>query len=134
MDDSEVVGRGDDVLKMVNLLIGANNQRVISVIPIVGMAGLGKTTIAQLVYNDKRVKKHFDEKIWVCVSESFDVKRILREILEALDHNCSGLSIDALTETFSKHPYLFSRPPFHHALPYYFLWSIYSTQHRFLRL
>ncbi|KAK4566201.1 hypothetical protein RGQ29_002433 [Quercus rubra] len=91
IDGSEVVGRRDDILKIVDLLIGANNQQVISVIPIVGMAGLGKTTIAKLVYNDKRVKKHFDEKIWVCVSENFDVKRILREILEALDHNCSGL-------------------------------------------
>nr|XP_023876856.1 putative disease resistance protein RGA3 [Quercus suber] len=55
------------------------------------MAGLGKTTIAKLVYNDKLVKKHFDEKIWVCVSKNFDVKRILREILEALDHNFCGL-------------------------------------------
>nr|XP_023876824.1 putative disease resistance protein RGA3 [Quercus suber] len=91
IDGSEVVGRGDDVLKIVKLMIGANNQQVISVIPIVGMAGLGKTTIAKLVYNDELVKKHFDEKIWVCVSENFDVKRILREILEALDHNCSGL-------------------------------------------
>uniref|UniRef100_A0A2N9HBQ0 RNase H type-1 domain-containing protein n=1 Tax=Fagus sylvatica TaxID=28930 RepID=A0A2N9HBQ0_FAGSY len=50
IDDSEVVGRGDDVLEIVNLLIGANNQQAISVIPIVGMAGLGKTTIAKLVY------------------------------------------------------------------------------------
>ncbi|KAM4105745.1 hypothetical protein ACB094_04G015400 [Castanea mollissima] len=91
IDGLEVVGRRDDVLKIVDLLIGANNQQVISVIPIVGMAGLGKTTIAKLVYNDKLVKKHFDEKIWVCVSENFDVKRILGEILEPLDHNCSGL-------------------------------------------
>ncbi|KAM4105746.1 hypothetical protein ACB094_04G015500 [Castanea mollissima] len=91
IDGSEVVGRGDDVLKIVNLLIGANNQQVICVIPIVGMAGLGKTTIAKLVYHHELVKKHFDVKIWVCVSDHFDVKRILREILEALDHNCSGL-------------------------------------------
>ncbi|KAM4105731.1 hypothetical protein ACB094_04G014700 [Castanea mollissima] len=91
IDGSEVVGRSDDVFKIVNLLIGANNQQVISVIPIVGMAGLGKTTIAKLVYNHELVKKHFDVKIWVCVSDHFDVKRILREILETLDHNCSGL-------------------------------------------
>uniref|UniRef100_A0A7N2RCK0 Disease resistance protein RGA3 n=1 Tax=Quercus lobata TaxID=97700 RepID=A0A7N2RCK0_QUELO len=91
IDDSEVVGRGDDVLKIVNLLIGANNQRVISVVPIVGMAGLGKTTIAKLVYNHELVKKHFDVKMWVCVSDNFDVKSILREILEILDNNCSGL-------------------------------------------
>ncbi|XP_030940159.1 putative disease resistance protein RGA3 [Quercus lobata] len=74
IDDSEVVGRGDDVLKIVNLLIG-----------------LGKTTTAKLVYNHELVKKHFDVKMWVCVSDNFDVKRILREILEILDNNCSGL-------------------------------------------
>ncbi|XP_030940154.1 putative disease resistance protein RGA3 [Quercus lobata] len=91
IDDSEVVGRGDDVLKIVNLLIGANNQRVISVAPIVGMAGLGNTTTTKLVYNHELVKKHFDVKMWVCVSDNFDVKRILREILEILDNNCSGL-------------------------------------------
>ncbi|XP_050258774.1 putative disease resistance protein RGA3 [Quercus robur] len=91
IDDLEVVGQGDDVLKIVNLLIGANNQRVISVAPIVGMAGLGKTTTTKLVYNHELVKKHFDVKMWVCVSDNFDVKRILREILEILDNNCSGL-------------------------------------------
>ena len=91
IDGSEVVGRRDDVLKIVNLLIGANNQQVISVIPILGMAGLGKTTIAKLVYSHELVKKHFDVKMWVCVSDNFDVKRILREILEILDKNCSGL-------------------------------------------
>uniref|UniRef100_A0A2N9GJD8 Rx N-terminal domain-containing protein n=1 Tax=Fagus sylvatica TaxID=28930 RepID=A0A2N9GJD8_FAGSY len=85
IDDSEVIGRGDDVLEIVNLLIGAGNQQAISVIPIVGMAGLGKTTIAKLVYKHELVKKHFDVMIWVCVSEDFDVKKILREILEFLD-------------------------------------------------
>jgi ABC-type multidrug transport system fused ATPase/permease subunit len=90
IDDSEVVGRGDDVLEIVNLLIGANNQQAISVIPIVGMAGLGKTTIAKLVYKHELVKKHFDVMIWVCVSENFDVKRILREILEFLNITIVG--------------------------------------------
>ena len=89
--DSKVLGRENDVSEIVNLLIGAYNQQVISVIPIVGMAGLGKTTIAKLVYNDELVKNHFDVKMWVCVSENFDVKRILKEILEILDNNCSGL-------------------------------------------
>ena len=91
IDDSEVVGRGDDVLEIVNLLIGANNQQAISVIPIVGMAGLGKTTIAKLVYKHELVRNHFDVMIWVCVSENFHVKRILREILESFNNNCGGL-------------------------------------------
>ena len=78
IDGSEVVGRGDDVLRIVDALIDSNVQQVISVITIVGMAGIGKTTTAKLVYNHELVKKHFDVKMWLCVSENFDVKRILR--------------------------------------------------------
>ena len=103
IDVSEVVGRGDDVLEIVNLLIGARNQQDISVIPIVGMAGLGKTTTAKLVYNHELVKKHFDVRMWVCVSDDFDVERILREILEVLNNFSSGLeNKNAILHHFQK--------------------------------
>nr|XP_023908323.1 putative disease resistance protein RGA3 [Quercus suber] len=90
LDHSEVVGRKDLVSEIVELLLNAANQRL-SVIPIVGMAGLGKTTLAKLVYNHELVKKHFDKTIWVCVSNDFEDKRILREILESLTCNSSSL-------------------------------------------
>ena len=90
LDDSEVVGRGYDVLKIVNLLITTSIQPVTSVLPILGMAGLGKTTLAKLVYNHTLVKKQFDVLIWICVAENFDVKRILSEILKSIDQLWTG--------------------------------------------
>ncbi|KAM4105749.1 hypothetical protein ACB094_04G015800 [Castanea mollissima] len=90
LHQSEIVGREDDVSKIVDWLLNATNEEL-SVIPIIGMAGLGKTTLAKLVYNNELVKKHFDETIWVCVSDNFDDKRILREICESITHNSCTL-------------------------------------------
>ncbi|XP_030940149.1 putative disease resistance protein RGA1 [Quercus lobata] len=89
VDHSEIVGRENHVLEIVDLLLRATNQQL-SVIPIVGMAGLGKTTVAKLVYNHELVKRHFDETIWVCVSDDFNDKRILREALESLTEKPSA--------------------------------------------
>ncbi|KAK9231673.1 hypothetical protein WN943_021912 [Citrus x changshan-huyou] len=48
------------------------------------MGGIGKTSLAKLIFNDNGVSTHFDEKIWVCVSEPFDDIRIAKAILESL--------------------------------------------------
>ncbi|TYJ36613.1 hypothetical protein E1A91_A05G318800v1 [Gossypium mustelinum] len=62
----------------------------IDVIPIVGMGGLGKTTLAQLIYNDPRADKWFDRKAWVCVSEEFDAFKVTKTILEEIKCSCDG--------------------------------------------
>ena len=102
LDHSEVVGRKDSVSEIVKLVTSTTGQQL-SVIPIVGMAGLGKTTLAKLVYNHELVKNYFDKKIWVCVSDDFDDKRILRGILESLTGNPSQLeSKDAILQNLQK--------------------------------
>ncbi|CAB4262990.1 unnamed protein product [Prunus armeniaca] len=78
-------GREKLLSYIVKTLTNSNNQENLSVMPIVGMPGLGKTTLAKKVYNELAIDKSFDERIWVCVSDPFDVNSILRRILEVLN-------------------------------------------------
>ncbi|XVE68895.1 hypothetical protein DITRI_Ditri09bG0106100 [Diplodiscus trichospermus] len=85
VDESGVYGRVEEkeaILKLLDPEHASENH--MDVIPIVGMGGVGKTTLAQLIYNDERVKKWFDLKAWVCVSEEFDAFRVSKTILEEI--------------------------------------------------
>ena len=85
VDESGVYGRDDNREKIVEFLRSYNeNGNKIGVIALVGMGGIGKTTLAQLVYKDRRVVDCFDHKAWVCVSEEFDLVRITKTILKAI--------------------------------------------------
>ncbi|KAL5570408.1 hypothetical protein UlMin_026983 [Ulmus minor] len=48
------------------------------------MAGIGKTTLAQFVYNDDVVINHFNSRIWVCATDSFDKGMVAKDIAQAL--------------------------------------------------
>ncbi|KAJ1253476.1 hypothetical protein BS78_04G026200 [Paspalum vaginatum] len=65
-------------------LAATNCTDKVSVISIVGIGGVGKTTLAQFIYNDPRVEHHFGVKIWVCVSDFFDKRRITVEIFKSI--------------------------------------------------
>jgi structure-specific endonuclease subunit SLX1 len=81
--ESEVFGRNDDLEKIVGMITGEQALRGgLAVLPIVGMAGIGKTTLAQLVYNSEMIKCHFQFVLWVHVSYEFDVLNIAKHIIE----------------------------------------------------
>ncbi|XP_021753586.1 putative disease resistance protein RGA4 [Chenopodium quinoa] len=90
VDAGDIIGREDDKKVVIDMLLGPNDvQESFRFVTIVGVGGLGKTALAQLVCNDNEVEAEFPDpklRLWVCVSdqdgEQFDVKVILCKILE----------------------------------------------------
>ncbi|XP_062016928.1 disease resistance protein RGA2-like [Rosa rugosa] len=89
VDISTIFGREEEKDMLLSKLLRESSREGgrFLLIPIVGMGGMGKTTFAQLAYNDEKVIAHFDKKVWVCVSSPFDEIKIAKAIIESLDKN-----------------------------------------------
>ncbi|KAF7063283.1 LOW QUALITY PROTEIN: hypothetical protein CFC21_069809 [Triticum aestivum] len=81
-DFTKIFGRDDDKEVVVKLLLNQQAQRKVQVLLIFGMGGLGKTTLAKIVYNDQVVHQHFQLKMWHYVSYNFDAIALLKSIIE----------------------------------------------------
>ncbi|KAF3438111.1 hypothetical protein FNV43_RR20867 [Rhamnella rubrinervis] len=87
----EVVGRADDKMAIMKLIFDIRTDENIGVIAIVGVGGLGKTTLAQLVFNDEEVKEKFEPVMWVNVPKDFDVKLVVKEIMKSGEKDVRSL-------------------------------------------
>ncbi|WCJ41718.1 Disease resistance protein RGA2 [Euphorbia peplus] len=83
VNEAKIYGREEDKEAILKLMGATTHSEDIVVIPIVGMGGVGKTTLAQLIYNDTGLQ--YDWKAWVCVGEDFDVVRVTKTILQIND-------------------------------------------------
>lgn len=89
VNEAKVYGREADQKAILLLLKNKVSSAEICVIPIIGMGGIGKTTLAQLIFNDATL--HFDFKSWVSVGENFDVIGMTKTILQSEDSDAKDL-------------------------------------------
>ncbi|KAJ3678470.1 hypothetical protein LUZ60_002273 [Juncus effusus] len=86
-----VFGRENDKKRVIDLLFSNLNEGIIATVAIVGKGGLGKTTLAQLVYEEKRVRHKFDLFAWISVSVDFNVERLTEDLIESFTENSCTL-------------------------------------------
>ncbi|XP_021837603.1 disease resistance protein RGA2-like [Spinacia oleracea] len=96
--EEEVIGREENKNEILEMLLKSDNiGNELSVIPIVGIGGLGKTTLAQLVYNNNSVQQHFELRCWACISEICSFEELVRKVyVSIVKHDCGQLSIEQL--------------------------------------
>jgi hypothetical protein len=101
--EEEVIGREKDKEAIIDLLLDFDLEENVSFISIVGIGGLGKTTLAQYVYNDEKIKTYFELKMWVCVSDVFEIKTIAEKIIgSATGTKPENLEMDQLQNELRK--------------------------------
>ncbi|XP_016494345.1 putative late blight resistance protein homolog R1A-3 isoform X2 [Nicotiana tabacum] len=79
LKENEVVGLKEEAEKVIKRLVDRSED--LNVVPVVGMHGLGKTTLAIKVFNDPQILNQFDSRIWVYVGQSYEIKDIFINIL-----------------------------------------------------
>ncbi|KAI3795549.1 hypothetical protein L1987_38204 [Smallanthus sonchifolius] len=103
LEDEIVVGLDDDAGLIRDKLV--EDQKKVDVVSIVGTCGIGKTTLVTKVFNDGYVKHHFHVRVWVTVSQIYDKRDVLIQILTSMGvkRDLGKASDSQLREMVHKH-------------------------------
>ncbi|XP_004300174.1 PREDICTED: disease resistance protein RPM1-like [Fragaria vesca subsp. vesca] len=82
LEEADLVAIGEHKKQLIELLMKGDTGR--QVVPVVGMAGLGKTTLVKQVYEDPKVQKRFKVHAWITVSRSVKINQLLRRMINKI--------------------------------------------------
>ncbi|XP_049389735.1 putative late blight resistance protein homolog R1B-23 isoform X2 [Solanum stenotomum] len=103
LEDDVVVGFDEEAKEVIERLVKGQEESL-DIIPVVGMAGLGKTTLARKICNDSKLSLKFCRIIWVNVGLQYKIKDIYLTILnfftEPIEDHLDK-DVDALAKTIS---------------------------------
>ncbi|KAM3393617.1 hypothetical protein ACQJBY_014384 [Aegilops geniculata] len=102
IDEPKLYGR-DWVMNSIihDITKGQYCDKGLTVLPVVGPGGMGKTTLIQHIYRNQQMKNHFPVMIWICVSLNFSLDKVLEQIktcTPAVENEKKGSTTEELIE------------------------------------
>ncbi|XP_059656923.1 disease resistance protein RPM1-like [Cornus florida] len=82
LEEAELVGMDGRKKQLIGWLVEDSPR--LKVVSVVGMGGMGKTTLVKKVYDDMEVKNHFQCHAWITVSQSFNLRELLQDVIRKL--------------------------------------------------